>query len=57
MALPLLSAFLVAPLRATILGFRDPRELNAVLAGTARLALLFGLLFATGLALGPRTLP
>jgi 1,4-dihydroxy-2-naphthoate octaprenyltransferase len=55
MLLPLLSAVLVRPLHATILGFRDPRELNAVLAGTARLALLFGLLFALGLALGPGT--
>lgn len=56
MFLPLLSGFLVAPLRATVFGYRDPRELNAVLAGTARLALLFSLLFALGLALGPGAL-
>jgi hypothetical protein len=31
--------------------FREPRELNAVLKGTARLALAYGLLFALGLAL------
>lgn len=51
MVLPLLSARFVGPLWATITGFRDPRELNAVLAGTARLALLNGLLLGLGLAL------
>jgi 1,4-dihydroxy-2-naphthoate octaprenyltransferase len=30
----------------------DPRQLNAVLRGTARLTLVFALLFAAGLAAG-----
>jgi hypothetical protein len=30
----------------------DPRRLNLVLKGTARLTLVFALLFAAGLALG-----
>ena len=39
------------PLLRVARGFGEPRELNAVLKGTARLALVFGLLFATALAL------
>ncbi len=49
--LPLLSAFLAWPLLRTVRDFSEPRQLNAVLAGTARLALVFGLLFAVALAL------
>ena len=50
--LPLATAPLVRPLRATVRGFgTERRALNGVLAGTARLALLHGLLFAAGLAL------
>ncbi len=49
--LPLLSAPLARPLLRTVRDFREPRELNAVLKGTARLALVFGLLFAVALAL------
>jgi 1,4-dihydroxy-2-naphthoate octaprenyltransferase len=48
---PALGAYEVGRLWRTIRSFGDPRELNAVLAGTARLALLFGLLFALGLAM------
>ena len=36
---------------ATVRGFGEPRELNLVLKGTARLSLAFSLLFALGLAL------
>jgi 1,4-dihydroxy-2-naphthoate octaprenyltransferase len=49
--LPLCSAPLAAPLLRTVRGFAEPRQLNAVLAGTARLALVFGALFAVALAL------
>ena len=49
--LPLCSAPLAAPLLRTVRGFTEPRQLNAVLAGTARLALVFGALFAVALAL------
>ncbi len=49
--LPLLSAVLAWPLLRTVRDFSEPRQLNAVLAGTARLALVFGLLFAVALAL------
>ena len=49
--LPLLSAPLVGPLLRVARGFGKPGELNAVLKGTARLALVFGLLFAAALAL------
>jgi 1,4-dihydroxy-2-naphthoate octaprenyltransferase len=48
---PLLTAPLAWPLLRTVVRFREPRELNAVLKGTARLALAYGLLFALGLAL------
>jgi 1,4-dihydroxy-2-naphthoate octaprenyltransferase len=49
--LPLLTLPVAAPLLRTIHGFREPRELNAVLKGTARLSLAFGVLFAVALAL------
>ena len=49
--LPLLSAPLAWSLLRTVRDFSEPRQLNAVLAGTARLALVFGLLFAVALAL------
>lgn len=49
--LPFLSLPLVPALWRTVRGFGAPRELNRVLAGTARLALVFGVLFAIGLAL------
>lgn len=54
--LPLLSVVMaVAPVRhvATFQDGQDRRSLNVVLKGTARLALVFGALFALGLALGP----
>jgi 1,4-dihydroxy-2-naphthoate octaprenyltransferase len=51
-ALPLLTTPMAVPLVRTVRGFNQPRELNAVLKGTARLALAFALLFAAGLALG-----
>jgi 1,4-dihydroxy-2-naphthoate octaprenyltransferase len=47
--LPLLTLPLAAPLLRTIHGFREPRELNAVLRGTARLSLAFGVTFAVAL--------
>ena len=47
---PLLSLPLAIPLLRTVRGFGDRRELNLVLKGTARLALVFALLFAAGLA-------
>ena len=49
--LPLLTLPLAVPLLRTVRDFEAPRELNAVLGGTARLALVFGLLFALGLAI------
>jgi 1,4-dihydroxy-2-naphthoate polyprenyltransferase len=49
--LPLLTLPLATPLLRTVRDFEEPRELNAALKGTARLALAFGLLFALGLAL------
>jgi 1,4-dihydroxy-2-naphthoate octaprenyltransferase len=49
--LPLLSAPLVGPLLRTVREFREPRQLNSVLKGTARLDLAFGVLFAAALAL------
>jgi 1,4-dihydroxy-2-naphthoate octaprenyltransferase len=48
--LPLGSAVLVLPLLARVWGFRDPRELNSVLKGTARMALVYSVLFGIGLA-------
>jgi len=49
--LPLCATPLVGPLLRTVRDFREPRQLNPVLAGTARLALVFGLLFAAALGL------
>ena len=48
--LPLLAAPLALPLWRTVRTFTEPRELNAVLKATARLSLIFGALFALGLA-------
>jgi 1,4-dihydroxy-2-naphthoate octaprenyltransferase len=48
--LPLLALPLARPLLRTVRTFGEPRQLNLVLKGTARLALVFGLLFAIGLA-------
>jgi 1,4-dihydroxy-2-naphthoate polyprenyltransferase len=49
--LPVLAAPLARPLLRTVRAFSEPRQLNPVLKGTARLALIFGLLFGVGLAL------
>ena len=49
--LPLLSALLALPLWRVVRAGGDPRRLNAVLAATARLALVFSALLAAGLAL------
>ena len=49
--LPLVTAPLALPLVRVVRGFGEPRELNLVLKGTARLAFAFSLLFAAGLAL------
>jgi 1,4-dihydroxy-2-naphthoate octaprenyltransferase len=46
---PLLSLPLVRPLVERVHGFRQASELNQVLKGTARLSLVFSLLFAAGL--------
>ncbi len=51
MVLPLLSAPLALPLLRVVRAGGDPRRLNAVLAGTARLSLVFSALLAFGLAL------
>ncbi len=48
--LPLLTVPLALPLLRTVRTFQDPRALNPVLKGTARLVLAYGLLFAVGLA-------
>jgi len=50
--LPLLTLPMAVPLLRAVRGFGEPRELNAVLKGTARLDLAFSLLLAAGLALG-----
>ena len=50
--LPLLALPIASPLLRTVRTFTEPRQLNLVLKGTARLALIFGLLFAAGLAIG-----
>jgi len=50
--LPLLALPLASPLLRTVRTFGEPRQLNLVLKGTARLALVFGLLFGVGLAVG-----
>lgn len=51
-SLPLLTFPLAVPLLRKVRRFGQPQELNAVLKGTARLALAFSLLFAIGLAVG-----
>jgi 1,4-dihydroxy-2-naphthoate octaprenyltransferase len=48
--LPMVAAPLAWPLLRRVREFRDPRELNPALKGTARLALTYALLFAIGLA-------
>lgn len=48
---PLLVTPLITPLLGTVRGFAEPRELNPVLKGTARLSLAYAVLFAIGLAL------
>ncbi|MGA3029938.1 MAG: 1,4-dihydroxy-2-naphthoate polyprenyltransferase [Candidatus Limnocylindrales bacterium] len=50
--LPLLTVPVALPLLRTVYGEGDPRRLNPVLRGTARLTLAFAVLFAVGLALG-----
>ena len=54
MLLPVLAAPIAWSLLWTVRGFVEPRQLNPVLKGTARLALAFGVLFATALALHGR---
>jgi len=49
--LALLSAPLALPLLRVVHAGGDPRRLNPVLKGTARLSLAFSVLFAAGLAL------
>ena len=49
--LPVLALPLASPLLRTVRTFGEPRQLNLVLKGTARLALIFGLLFGVGLAI------
>ena len=50
--LPLLAIPTALPLWRTVGAAGDPRRLNAVLGGTARLTLVFAMLFAAGLAAG-----
>ncbi|MFL5689191.1 MAG: 1,4-dihydroxy-2-naphthoate polyprenyltransferase [Chloroflexota bacterium] len=50
--LPLVALPVASPLLRTVRTFTEPRQLNLVLKGTARLALIFGLLFAAGLTIG-----
>jgi len=54
---PLLTVPMTRPLLRTVASFGERRELNLVLKGTARLSLVFGLLFAVGLALGGGFVP
>jgi len=49
--LPLVTAPMALPLVRVVRGFGEPRALNPVLKGTARLAFAFSVLFAAGLAL------
>ena len=49
--MPFLTIPLTLPLLRTVRAFSEPRQLNPVLKATARLALIHGLLFATGLAI------
>jgi 1,4-dihydroxy-2-naphthoate octaprenyltransferase len=55
--LPLVTLPMANPLLAKVRGFEAPRELNLVLKGTARLALVYSLLFGLGLALSGVVLP
>ena len=48
----LLAIPMAVPLLRVVYGGGDPRRLNLVLKGTARLTLVFALLFSAGLALG-----
>jgi 1,4-dihydroxy-2-naphthoate octaprenyltransferase len=50
--LPVLTVSIASALMRTVRSFTEPGQLNAVLKGTARLALVHGLLFAIGLAIG-----
>lgn len=50
--LPLATIPLAFPLLRTVRTFTEPRQLNPALKATARLALVHGLLFAIGLAIG-----
>ena len=50
--LPLLTIPMAVPLWRTVCADGDPRRLNPVLRGTARLTLIFALLFAAGLVAG-----
>ena len=50
--LPLLTIPMAVPLWRTVCADGDPRRLNPVLRGTARLTLVFALLFAAGLVAG-----
>ena len=49
--LPLLATPLAWPLVARVRSFTEPRQLNPVLKGTARLTLVHALLFGAGLTL------
>jgi 1,4-dihydroxy-2-naphthoate octaprenyltransferase len=53
--LPLAALPLAWPLWRTVRAFSQPRQLNPVLKGTARLTLVFSLLFAVGLAISGAT--
>jgi 1,4-dihydroxy-2-naphthoate octaprenyltransferase len=50
--LPIVALPMAVPLVRVVFGEGDPRRLNPVLRGTARLTLLFAVLFAAGLAIG-----
>jgi 1,4-dihydroxy-2-naphthoate octaprenyltransferase len=50
--LPVLALPMAVPLTRIVFAEGDPRRLNPVLRGTARLTLVFALLFAAGLAVG-----
>ena len=52
--LPLLSLPLAVPLARIVFAGGEPRRLNAVLGGTARLSLVFALLFTLGIVIGAR---
>ena len=54
--LPLITLPMATSLLRAVRAFWEPRELNPVLKGTARLALVFSLLFALGLALAGASL-